>query len=71
MNDVKNYYIKGSNPDFNSHSIQAKYMEIILTVQNVNLVDISGTKGGNIQNIQLVSLHQTARTRTVEAYGEA
>jgi hypothetical protein len=37
-------------------------------MQDVKLVDISGTKKGNIRMTKLMSLQQAVRTRTLETY---
>jgi len=61
---AQNFYIKGSKLNFNGYGIWAKLMEISSTMYDVKLVDISGTKRGNIFMVQLKDLKKKQQNQT-------
>lgn len=67
MNNDHSLSIKGSSLNCRGCMIQVIIMQIICTLQDVKLVDITETNSGNFGQVKLMNLKQTIRTRISKA----
>jgi hypothetical protein len=55
MKTIQNLYIKGRSLNCNIYRIQAKLIQCICTIEDIELIDILGTRSRNFLRVKLMS----------------